>query len=163
MAHKLRCSFACLLLTGDCSRNSKSYRWYLESRQGFENRGISNALKIERPHSRSEWAIDRWGHVLIRILGVFFRSSGDGAVMLSCFALTPHYLLLVKAMVPEGALMISKWHEEKMWGGGTRHSEAFWSKPGKETRKTGWSSDSIEKKSPFDSFFARSGERRFEG
>ena len=47
-------SLACLLLTGDCSRNSKSYRWYLESRQGFENRGISNALKIERPHSRSE-------------------------------------------------------------------------------------------------------------
>lgn len=47
-------SFACLLLTGDCSRNSKSYRWYLESRQGFENRGISNAVKIERPHSRSE-------------------------------------------------------------------------------------------------------------
>lgn len=47
-------SFACLILTGDCSRNSKSYRWYLESRQGFENRGISNAVKIERPHSRSE-------------------------------------------------------------------------------------------------------------
>lgn len=47
-------SFACLLLTGDCSRNSKSYRWYLESRQGFENRGISNAVKIERPHLRSE-------------------------------------------------------------------------------------------------------------
>lgn len=47
-------SFACLLLTGDCSRYSKSYRWYLESRQGFENRGISNAVKIERPHSRSE-------------------------------------------------------------------------------------------------------------
>lgn len=47
-------SFACLLLTGDCSRNLKSYRWYLESRQGFENRGISNAMKIERPHSRSE-------------------------------------------------------------------------------------------------------------
>lgn len=47
-------SFICLLLTGDCSRNSKSYRWYLESRQGFENRGISNAVKIERPHSRSE-------------------------------------------------------------------------------------------------------------
>ncbi len=47
-------SLACLLLTGDCSRNSKSYRWYLESRQGFENRGISNAVIIERPHSRSE-------------------------------------------------------------------------------------------------------------
>lgn len=47
-------SFICLLLTGDCSRNSKSYRWYLESRQGFENRGISNAVKIERLHSRNE-------------------------------------------------------------------------------------------------------------
>ena len=46
--------FACLLLTGDRSRNSKLYRWYLESRQGFENRGILNAMKIERPHSRSE-------------------------------------------------------------------------------------------------------------
>ena len=80
-------SFICLLLTGDCSRNSKSYRWYLESRQGFENRGISNAVKIERPHSRSEWAIGRWGHVLIRILGVFFRSSGDGAAMRACFAI----------------------------------------------------------------------------
>lgn len=45
-------SFACLLLTGDCSRNSKSHRWYLESRQGFENRGISNALKIERGRIR---------------------------------------------------------------------------------------------------------------
>lgn len=66
-------------------------------------------------------------------------------------------------MVLEGALMISKWHEKKCEGAVTRHSEAFWSKPGKETRKTGWSSDSIEKKSPFDSFFARSGERRFEG
>ena len=54
-------SFICLLLTGDCSRNSKSYRWYLESRQGFENHGISNAVKIERPHSRSERAIGRWG------------------------------------------------------------------------------------------------------
>lgn len=47
-------SFICLLLTGDCSRNSKSYRWHLESRQGFENRGMSNALKVERPHLRSE-------------------------------------------------------------------------------------------------------------
>lgn len=53
--------------------------------------------------------------------------------------------------------------KKKCEGEETRYSEAFWSKPGKETRKTGWSSDSIEKKSPFDSFFARSGKRRFEG
>lgn len=35
--------------------------------------------------------------------------------------------------------------KKKYEGAVTRHSEAFWSKPGKETRKTGWSSDSIEK------------------
>lgn len=35
--------------------------------------------------------------------------------------------------------------KKKCEGAVTRHSEAFWSKPGKETRKTGWSSDSIEK------------------
>ena len=111
-------SFACLLLTGDCSRNSKSYRWYLESRQGFENRGISNALKIERPHSRSEWAIGRWGHVLIRILGVFFRSSGGGAVMLSCFALTPHYLSHTKTDGPIRGIADYKTTRIWLWGGG---------------------------------------------
>ena len=38
--------------------------------------------------------------------------------------------------------------KKKYEGAVTRHSEAFWSKPGKETRKTGWSSDSIEKNHP---------------
>ena len=51
-------------------------------------------------------------------------------------------------MVLEGALMISKWLGEKNEGAVTRDSKAFWSKPGKETRKTGWSSDSIEKNHP---------------
>ena len=35
--------------------------------------------------------------------------------------------------------------KKKYEGAVARHSEAFWSRPGKETRKTGWSSDSIEK------------------
>lgn len=157
-------SFICLLLTGDCSRNSKSYRWHLESRQGFENRGMSNALKVERPHSRSEWAIGRWGPCphknSWRFLPEFRGRSCDARLFCNRRLII---CCLLKQWFQKGHWWFRSDTKKQCEGAVTRHSEAFWSKPGKETRKTDWSSDSIEKKSPVKSFFARSGERRFEG
>lgn len=64
--------------------------------------------------------------LLIRTLGVFFWSSGDGAAMRACFALTPHYLLLVKAMVLEGGIDdFETTRRTNVRGVVTRHSKAF--------------------------------------
>ena len=60
--------------------------------ESVENREAAFAKRM------SEWSLGVM--LLIRTLGVFFQSSGGGAVMLSCFALTPHYLSHTKTDGP---------------------------------------------------------------
>lgn len=55
---------------------------------------------------------------------------------------------LLKQWFQKGRWWFRNDSKSKCEGAVTRDSEAFWSKSGKETRKTGWSLDSIEKNNP---------------